>query len=269
MNERMNERVRTAASFRSLEVICLLFALKVKHPQQVHMIRGNHEDKSINSIYGFKDECQRRLQEDTNHAESCYEKFNLVFEHLPVGAVIGDRILCVHGGIGGSIHKIDQISSLQRPLEVSQMPRNTREQLVTDLLWSDPTDSDNVNGVVQNDTRDPDGSGHIVKFGPDRVVEFLKENQLDLIIRAHECVMDGFERFAGGKLITLFSATDYCGSHKNAGALLFIRKDLTIIPKTIYPSDRDHKSSWIPSERGRPPTPPRSSQRIRDGDFSF
>ena len=46
---------------------------------------------------------------------------------------------------------------------------------------------------------------------PDRVMEFCKNNDLQLIVRAHECVMDGFERFAQGHLITLFSATNYCG----------------------------------------------------------
>ena len=50
-----------------------------------------------------------------------------------------------------------------------------------------------------------------------------KNNNLSLILRAHECVMDGFERFAGGKLITVFSATDYCGKHKNAGAILILK----------------------------------------------
>lgn len=49
---------------------------------------------------------------------------------------------------------------------------------------------------------------------PDRVTEFCKKNKLQLIIRAHECVMDGFERFAQGQLITLFSATNYCGEEK-------------------------------------------------------
>ncbi|CAK0789077.1 unnamed protein product, partial [Prorocentrum cordatum] len=86
------------------------------------------------------------------------------------------------------------------------------EQCVTDLLWSDPSDSDAVQGVTNNETRDPDGTGRIFKFGPDRVDEFLKRNPpLSMIVRAHECVMDGFERFADGKLITVFSATDYCG----------------------------------------------------------
>lgn len=48
---------------------------------------------------------------------------------------------------------------------------------------------------------------------PDRVMEFCNNNDLQLIVRAHECVMDGFERFAQGHLITLFSATNYCGKH--------------------------------------------------------
>ncbi|KAG6416246.1 hypothetical protein SASPL_123672 [Salvia splendens] len=51
----------------------------------------------------------------------------------------------------------------------------------------------------------------LVTFGPDRVTDFCKKNKLQLIIRGHEWVMDGFERFAQGQLITLFCATNYCG----------------------------------------------------------
>lgn len=104
---------------------------------------------------------------------------------------------------------------------------------------------------------------------PDRVTEFCKKNKLQLIIRAHECVMDGFERFAQGQLITLFSATNYCGEEKqksvknlilylcfvflevklnkkicdtfltgtanNAGAILVVGRGLVIVPKLIHP----------------------------------
>ena len=92
--------------------------------------------------------------------------------------------------------------------------------MVVDILWSDPTDSDSELGIQPNFVRDPNGTGNIVKFGPDRVKTFLENNKVNFILRAHECVMDGFEKIAGGCLFTVFSATDYCGRHKNAGAML-------------------------------------------------
>lgn len=248
----------------SLETVCLLFALKVKHPNQIHLIRGNHEDPTINAIYGFRDECRRRLKEETEDPESCWNKFNRAFEWLPVGALVEDRILCLHGGIGGSLSSVAEITSMQRPLHVAQIPQTPFEQRITDLLWSDPSDNDSITGVTMNETRDPDGTGRIVKFGPDRVEDFLRKNApLSMIIRAHECVMDGFERFANGRLITVFSATDYCGHHKNAGALLFIRRDLTIVPKLIYPMERA-LTTWDPMiMQTRPATPPRPVPRAR------
>ncbi|CDO67125.1 protein phosphatase containing kelch-like domains, putative [Plasmodium reichenowi] len=254
----------------SLEVICLLFALKCKYPKQIHLIRGNHEDVAINSLYGFQEECKRRLKEDVTDKDSCWYQINQVFEWLPIGAIVEDKILCVHGGIGKSINQISDISQLKRPLVVSQVPQNLNEQKVTDLLWSDPTDNDSILGTIPNDIRDPDGTGHIVKYGPDRVHKFLEENDLQLIIRAHECVMDGFERFAGGKLITLFSATNYCNSHKNAGALLFIRRDLTVIPKLIYPAKDEVRffNTWdTKMTELRPPTPPRNQPKMRELNF--
>uniref|UniRef100_A0A0G4GUT8 Serine/threonine-protein phosphatase n=1 Tax=Chromera velia CCMP2878 TaxID=1169474 RepID=A0A0G4GUT8_9ALVE len=252
----------------SLETICLLFALKLKHPNQVHLLRGNHEDPTINHIYGFSDECRRRLREDPDDPESCWMRFNNVFEFMPVGALIEDKILCIHGGIGGSINSIDDIAEMSRPLRVAQVPQTEDEQKVTDLLWSDPTDSDNIHGVVVNETRDPDGGGRIVKYGPDRVHRFLEDNKLQMIVRAHECVMDGFERFAGGKLITLFSATDYCGHHRNAGALLFIGRNLTIVPKIISPMERPHMTWDQNITQARPPTPPRPVPRARGEGFA-
>jgi len=244
----------------SLETICLLMSLKCKFPEHIHLIRGNHEDKWINNAFGFADECQLRLGEDINDPKSIFNRINRMFEYLPLGALIEDKVLCLHGGIGSTLHSIDQIESIPRPLEVVHEVTNDLQQLVVDILWSDPTDCDQEVGIQPNVIRDPNGTGNIVKFGPDRVKEFLKENNLSMIIRAHECVMDGFERFASGDLITVFSATDYCGRHKNAGAVLSFKKNLEIKPKLIYPVDNPYGCNWIESEESlkkRPPTPPR------------
>ena len=38
---------------QGIETICLLFALKVKYPDKVNLLRGNHESGSVTRIYGF------------------------------------------------------------------------------------------------------------------------------------------------------------------------------------------------------------------------
>ena len=94
--------------------------------------------------------------------------------------------------------------------------------------------------------------GISVKFGPDTVERFCARNGLDMIIRAHEVVAEGFELFAGGKLVTIFSATNY-GRCNNAGALIHVSTDSQVRFKSINPND----NSWV--ETQHPPTPPRAA----------
>ena len=243
---------------RQLETICLLMALKVKYPKQIHLLRGNHEDRVININFGLGDECQRRLNEDITDPNSVFSKLNIMFEYLPLGAIVEDRILCVHGGIGSTVMRLEDIIKLNRPLEVVHEISNIEQQMLIDLLWSDPTASDDELGIKQNFARDPNGTSNIVRFGPDRVEQFLKLNNLGLIIRSHECVMDGFERFAKGELLTLFSATNYCSKYNNGAAILVIQKTFEIIPKVIYPLE-NAPNTWQTEDQlaKRPPTPPR------------
>jgi predicted phosphodiesterase len=105
----------------SLEVICLLFALKLKYPKQIILLRGNHEDKNVNRHLGFGQECARRLGEDINDPNSVFAKINETFEYMPLAAVITQKerkIFCCHGGIGPTIQDIDSIECIQRALEI-------------------------------------------------------------------------------------------------------------------------------------------------------
>ena len=243
----------------SLETICLLMALKVKYPDQIHLIRGNHEDILINSGFGFQNECQGRLHDESENDDSLFALINNFFEYLPFAAIIEDKILCVHGGIGSNVKKLSDIEDIKRPFEVVHEAQTRDQKLVMDLLWSDPTDNDEEFGIQPNLQRDSNNLGHIVKYGPDIVKKFLKDNNLSYIIRGHECVLDGFERFAGGLLLTVFSATDYCGRHGNAGAMIVINQHMQMIPHLIYPPEGGN-NNWIEDEeyyKKRPPTPPR------------
>jgi serine/threonine-protein phosphatase 5 len=47
-------------------------------------------------------------------------------------------------------------------------------------------------------------------FGPDVAEKFLTENGLELLVRSHEVKPEGFEYQKGGKVLTVFSAPNYC-----------------------------------------------------------
>ncbi|KAF3773304.1 Serine/threonine-protein phosphatase [Nymphaea thermarum] len=241
----------------SLETICLLLALKIEYPHNVHLIRGNHEAADINALFGFRIECIERMGE--RDGIWAWHRINRLFNWLPLAALIEKKIICMHGGIGRSINHVEQIENLQRPITME-----AGSVVLMDLLWSDPTENDSVEGLRPN-ARGPG----LVTFGPDRVMEFCNNNDLQLIVRAHECVMDGFERFAQGHLITLFSATNYCGTANNAGAILVLGRDLVVVPKLIHPlppaisspdtSPEPHiEDTWMQELNAhRPPTPTR------------
>jgi diadenosine tetraphosphatase ApaH/serine/threonine PP2A family protein phosphatase len=214
-------------------VLCVLLALKLKYPEQLHLLRGSHEDIKINKSFGFGEECALRFGEDINDVGSVFQRFNRLFEYFPLAAVIQEKILCLHSGIGNSIRSVEEIDALQRPIEVVQDPTKREQQIVLDILWSDPAQEETNIELAQNKLAY--GVKNAVKFTADKLKEFLKENNFGMLIRSHECVADGFERIWNGTLTTVFSATDYCGKYTNAAAVIVIRKNLEVTPKIIYP----------------------------------
>ena len=78
---------------QSIETICLLLALKIKYPENVFLLRGNHECENISKIYGFYDECRKRYN------ISLWRRFIALFNVMPASALIEDKILCMHGGL--------------------------------------------------------------------------------------------------------------------------------------------------------------------------
>ena len=89
--------------FYSLENILLLFALKVKYPDFIYLIRGHHEDIQVNINSGLGLECKERLNDDILNNQSLFYYINQIFDLLPFGILVDNHILCVHGGIGSRI----------------------------------------------------------------------------------------------------------------------------------------------------------------------
>jgi len=202
---------------QSLETIILMFCYKTKFPENFFQLRGNHESASITRIYGFYDECKRRYN------IKLWKQFCDVFNCFPVCAVIDEKIMCMHGGLSPEITNpnFEQIKKLVRPTDIPD------SGLITDLLWADPEKE--ITGWEESDR----GVSYI--FGPDVVASFLKKFDLDLIVRAHQVVEDGYEFLGNRQLITLFSAPNYCGEFDNAGAIMTIDDSLMCSFKVLKP----------------------------------
>lgn len=97
---------------QSLETICLLLAYKIKFPQKVYLLRGNHESSLTNRIYGFYDECKRRYN------VRLWRSFTELFNYLPVAALIDEKILCMHGGLSPELRNFASISEIARPTDI-------------------------------------------------------------------------------------------------------------------------------------------------------
>ena len=192
---------------QSLECLLLLLCLKIQYPDKIFLLRGNHECEALNKIYGFYDECKRRL------SIKCFKKITNLFNMMPISALINENILCMHGGLSKDLQNIEQINKILRPTDIPN------EGLLCDLLWSDPNESltEDFGSNERNIS---------VTFSKDYVKNFVEKNNLDLICRAHQVVEEGFEFFADMKLVTIFTAPNYMGEFDNNGGILEVGEDL-------------------------------------------
>lgn len=209
---------------QSLETICLLLAYKIKYPENFFLLRGNHESASINRIYGFYDECKRRYN------VKLWKTFIDCFNCLPLAAIVGNKIFCMHGGLSPDLHHMDQVRQVMRPCDIPDTG------LACDLLWSDP-DRD-IHGWAENDR------GVSFTFGSNIVKEFLAKHDLDLVCRAHQVVEDGYEFFAQRQLVTVFSAPNYV-DHDNAGAMMSVDESLMCSFQILKPADVRKKNKYL------------------------
>ncbi|PYH44557.1 serine/threonine-protein phosphatase [Aspergillus saccharolyticus JOP 1030-1] len=290
--------------FYSLESFLLLLCLKVRYPDRITLIRGNHESRQITTVYGFYDECIRKYG-NANVWRYCCE----VFDYLALGAlvlgassglepsgpalettsttmslddseleteVLNSRgevtmstyrpkqhrvdspllpslsqdksatsstqnpassmppirsgwagtgatsdssgsystgtgaVLCVHGGLSPLIDTVDKIRLIDRKQEVPH------EGAMCDLLWSDP---DEIDGWGLS----PRGAGFL--FGGDIVKHFNYKNDLSLIARAHQLVMEGYKEMFDGGIVTVWSAPNYCYRCGNVASILELGED--------------------------------------------
>ncbi len=204
---------------KSIACLNLIFALIITQPDRVHFLRGNHEAITVNSRYGFADDIQAFGAD-----ENLYLLFNYVFSELSLTLVHEEqKIFYVHGGIPIKPCLLEDIDKL--PKGDMQLNNKTIKQ----LLWNDPK---NEISQYEYSIR---GEG-IFNYGLELVEEFLKMNNLEMIVRAHEAFSDGYKYFFEKKVLSVFTSEEYY--EYISAKIAFIDEKRQI--KIFHPSDYEN-----------------------------
>ena len=186
----------------SIQCLALLLAMFCLCPQNVILLRGVNEFEENSSLLAFEDE----LREDYGPNTTLHEQFQELFANLPLAGLIEKQILCVHGGITKNVKTVAQIATIARP-----------SYTLNDPILSDITSAkaNPAKGEYIDSSMD---------FDENILKQFLAENELRKLVRGHECVPKGIASSAGGKVITVFSCSNFEG-RKNRAGMIYVSEE--------------------------------------------
>jgi diadenosine tetraphosphatase ApaH/serine/threonine PP2A family protein phosphatase len=220
---------------QSLEVFLYMLALKVMEPAKFTILRGNHETRQMQTQFSFQKECLAKFGRKIG--SQVWQMLNQVMDCMPFCAVINDSIFCAHGGIPTSVSCIKDLNLIPTPLVDPEL----EGPAAWEIMWNDPVDQTEVEetgvslkskGFMPNIKR-----GTAFLFSQVAVDNFLKENNLSHVIRAHEMRKSGMSFHFNGKVATVFSCSFYSGQ-TNIAAVIKVEEN-NIIPIQIQTMRRD------------------------------
>ena len=247
-----------------LEVIIILIGYALCYPDTFILNRGNHEDAAVNVRYGFTTEVVNKYKPAGGEKSRLVSLITDVFRWLPIAIVIDDSVLIVHGGISKEFD-IDMLNEIDRAAfpsvlvppelpevydsllryfmtmttsELKAFEKETNQILpqkiwhwryLMTLLWSDPQ---LPHGFSVNKSR---GGGGL--FGPDVTDDFLSKHNLKMLIRSHQCKVEGYDSIHDRKCFTIFSASNYYDKDSNKGAVLKFDPIMHNAQKVLIRSD--------------------------------
>eukprot|EP01012_Entosiphon_sulcatum_P057001 TRINITY_DN80710_c0_g1_i1.p1 TRINITY_DN80710_c0_g1~~TRINITY_DN80710_c0_g1_i1.p1 ORF type:complete len:596 (-),score=78.79 TRINITY_DN80710_c0_g1_i1:70-1836(-) len=235
----------------SLQVIAYLLAMKAIAPNNVFLLRGNHEDPNINNnthmdvgpLRCTRTRCVEQLGAELG--SRVWTAINFVFKELPIAAVVDGKIFCVHGGIPSlpASGIDDRVSALSRadaprfstlyPQEADQPDRARFRRLMAEYMWNDPAEDE-----ASLDAQGFGGSSRADfarVFGTKAVDTFMGTNSYQFLIRAHEVKQEGLRISKHARIITVFSCSNYCGATNSAACIYLANGKIRFITRLPEP----------------------------------
>uniref|UniRef100_A0A1I7UP79 Serine/threonine-protein phosphatase n=1 Tax=Caenorhabditis tropicalis TaxID=1561998 RepID=A0A1I7UP79_9PELO len=203
----------------SIRILLFIASLAIEFPGQIFLLRGNHELAYVNKTYGLLKECKNAFPDQ---AEEAHLICNVFFSYMSVAALIGKRILCMHGGVTSDF-KLETINKYSKPL--LDIP-NDHE--LHPVLWTDCIRSMTI-GKDKNkpDSRLSTRGQNCMALNPAAFKKWMNKNKIQAIIRGHQFVPYGIDFRADNRFITVFSTFNY-ERFNNTAAIITIFQDYSI-----------------------------------------
>jgi hypothetical protein len=199
----------------SVEVYWVILKLKALFPDQIILLRGNHEGPE--DLLPIPHDLPTRIQDRFGkHWHVVYSELRKLFDSLLNAVAVEGRYLMLHGGPPTGASSICDLAFLESN-------RKKRDAILQELLWNDPNEG-------TNETVDSlRGAGKL--FSKKLTRETLKMFGANVLIRGHEPCEDGFKISHEGQILTLFSrkGSPYFNSY---GAYLDV--PLEYVPKDAH-----------------------------------
>ncbi|KAH0791788.1 Ser/Thr protein phosphatase [Histomonas meleagridis] len=205
-----------------VDTLLLLLAFKILYPNNIFLLRGDHESEGETHVKSFYEECARK--------KVPYTSFTSVFNSMPIAAVIGKKIFCVHAGISPTLQSIDDVHMWGRPAPIPPCG------IIHDFLFS----NENANVPYYSlDLRD-----NTLVFGPKALQDFIDSFGYELVVKGNQCVNEGFS-FPFGKqlLISLYSASGIFGG--NSGAVMIVGQEMEYSFFTYKPLTNEETQNFF------------------------
>lgn len=174
--------------FYSAEVYYVVLMLKQSFPENVILMRGNHEgpEDLLASPHDLPFQFQQRFGKDGDAAYACVRR---LFDQLYNAVLVKNQYVLIHGGFPTTACSLDDLAFAHE--------KHPKETFLEEILWNDP--EENMTGTCAS----PRGAGKL--FGSDVTARFLEMYQVNVLVRGHEPSVEGFKLNHNGKVLTLFS----------------------------------------------------------------
>lgn len=199
----------------TLETLFLLLAYKIKYKNNIFLLKGKGETNDVNRIYGLYDECKKK------YSIKIWNDLYDLFNYLPFAGLVKNKILCIPSGLSSKLKNLAQLNEIKRPCNISYDEYDDLDYLQEDLLFGTPY------SLIVYFEFPVKGVGDI--FGLKAVLDFKKENNIDLICRGNAIFIDnGFEFFGNKDLVSINSIPyNVDVENKINGAIMLVNNDLS------------------------------------------